>query len=189
MVSDAQRVARFIVTRRVYGAAAFNDENKRATFDFNPGEQEKAYRDAVRYLEDGLGSSAEDLGGIQLVSVSVLPRTRRRTWEELSPSQAKRYAGSRQAQNEARQHGVSVERWYEIAPDLKSFRGHAPERPVKAVYLGIAYVTYIDQVTPTGKAAPDKSAQELSAGVRQAYRRRKANERRREAYAARKAQR
>ncbi len=133
MVSDTPRVARFTSEQRVYGAAAFTDENKRYTFDFDPGGENKAFRDAVQYLEDGLGSSAPDLGGIQLVSVSILPRTRRGSWKELSAGQRKRYAASRKAQEEARQHAVSIERWYEIAPDLKAFRGHAGQRPVKVV--------------------------------------------------------
>ena len=181
MVPDAPRVARFERHTLVFGTpAAISDENRRQTFDIDRDDPEKARRDAQAYLEDGLGTSAEDLGAIVLVSVSVLPRTRRRSWAELSPNQKKRYAGSRQAKEEARQHGATVEEWYELAPDLKAFRGHARGRPPKVVYLGQAYVTYIAQDTPTGRDKPDKTPRELSKGPKDAWRRRKRNERARE---------
>jgi hypothetical protein len=190
MVSDTQRVARFTRHSLVYGTpAAVSEENRRQTFDVKDGDEEAAFRQALRYLEDGLGSSAADLGAIVRVSVSVLPQTRRRNWSELSPNQQKRYAGSRQAKEEARQHGATVQEWYKLAPDLKAFRGHARGRPPKVVYLGQSYVTYIAESTPTGRDAPDKTPRELSKGPKDAWRRRKRNERRRERYAAAKARR
>ena len=190
MVPDAPRVARFERHTLVFGTpAAISDENRRQTFDIDRDDPEKARRDAQAYLEDGLGTSAEDLGAIVRVSVSVLPQTRRRNWSELSPNQQKRYAGSRQAKEEARQHGATVQEWYKLAPDLKAFRGHARGRPPKVVYLGQSYVTYIAESTPTGRDAPDKTPRELSKGPKDAWRRRKRNERRRERYAAAKARR
>ncbi len=187
MVSGTQPVARFTRHERIFGHAPINDENRRQTYDIDRDDPQDALRKAHRYLEDALGTSAEDLGAIVLVSVSVLPRTRRRSWAELSPRQKARYAGSRQAKEEARQHGATVEEWYELAPDLKAFRGHAAGRPVKGVFVGQSYVTYIAKDTPTGRDAPDKTPRELSKGPKDAWRRRKRNERRRERYAAAKA--
>ena len=188
MVSPARRVARITHHEVVFGDPETGaDENFRQSFEFDPGGQARAFRQAMGYLEEGLGDSAADLGAIVLVSVSILPQTRRRgSLSELSANQQKRYRGSRQAKEEARQHAVSLEEWYQIAPDLLAFRGHAPHRPVKTSYVGVAYNTYIANETPTGKAAPEKSKRELSQGVKQAYKRRKRNERRRAAYAARK---
>lgn len=55
-------------------------------------------------------------------------RRRRRSIDDLSDDQRSRYLGSSQAKAEAEAHNLDVRTWYEVAPDLKSFRGHAPER-------------------------------------------------------------
>lgn len=70
---------------------------------------------------------AQDIFSIWKVTLTKpLPRTKRRNWNDLSPSYQKRLLGSKLMQEEAAQYKLSVPRWYELAPDLRSARGHLP---------------------------------------------------------------
>lgn len=53
---------------------------------------------------------------------------RRESLDDLDEATARRYRRSRVAQAEAAAHGVDLDTWYQVAPDVRAFRGHAPER-------------------------------------------------------------
>ncbi len=117
-------------------------EARRRTVEGNPevARLDENYRttaatldDARWYVGDAGLTDQPDLWAIVAMpragsAASPRYRRRRRSIDDLSPSQRKRYLGSKQAQEEARAYGMTIENWYEQAPDLKAFRGHAPER-------------------------------------------------------------
>lgn len=90
------------------------------------------YRTSVRTLSQAAayvasaGWSAEDqeLYRIDRVIVGEARPTRRRSWDQLSPSYQRRLLGSSVMKAEARRHDMSVPEWYEVAPTLKGARGH-----------------------------------------------------------------
>lgn len=80
-------------------------------------------------------SADRALYAIVRTTYAEMPHTRRRPMADLAPSTRRRYLASRQAQAEARAHGMTVEAWYERAPDLRAFRGHARgRRPQGAIF-------------------------------------------------------
>ena len=69
----------------------------------------------------------QDIFSIWKVTLTrPVPRTKRRSWNDLSPSYQKRLMGSKIMQEQAAQYGLTVPQWYERAPDLRSARGHLP---------------------------------------------------------------
>lgn len=97
------------------------------------------------------------------------PKPKRGTMAStLSPSQLKRYRGSRQAKAEAEAHGMSLEQWYRVAPDLKAFRGHAPTRKKREGETNeqykariddggeVAFAVYIARDSDVAASAPSK---------------------------------
>ena len=102
---------------------AVSDDNFRSQFD--------TLGQAEGYLhETGLDRTPELFA---IVTVPVRRESARR-WsprrpglDSLSVPQANRYRASRVAQAQAQAHGVDIETWYRVAPNLRAFRGHAPE--------------------------------------------------------------
>lgn len=84
------------------------------------------------YIEDVVGPLEMDSRGQKIWAItwemSDVKFTRRRNLKDLSANTRRDYLGSQRAKDEAALHGMTVERWYQYAPDLKAFRRKAPAR-------------------------------------------------------------
>ena len=88
----------------------------------------------IEQARRGSARATQQIWAIASIRQAVRPGVARRwsprrsSLRELEPATRRRYERSRLAQAEAEAHGVDLETWYQVAPDLRSFRGKAPER-------------------------------------------------------------
>ena len=159
--ADVREVSRELVAG---SWSAVSIENLRQSFMTR--EQALAY---VREVWADLRVS-RSLYAVVRYTYAALPHTRRGSWDALSPATRKRYAASRQAKEEARAHGLTVEQWYSRAPDLRAFRGHARGRPSSAAFPRDSNFTVyiVRDYRNTGQ-----SPAVLSARTKRAYRQRR----------------
>lgn len=108
--------------------AATRDENFR--YVFATVEEARGYVDSagLEELPEAWAIEAVPSRRVQREGRRVQYRVQRPALSHLSKAQQRRYLGSRQAREEAEAHGMTIREWYRRAPDLKAFRGHAPER-------------------------------------------------------------
>lgn len=138
-----------------------------------------ARQDAIEYILSAFGDEelGETMGAVVRRDVHV--GTRRRALADLSDATRRNYLGSRQAQVEAAAHGMSVEAWYEAAPNLGAFRRKRDAQrfePRTFAHYETWYLVYITrEYLEGGPVAPADLPSRLSQATRTAWDRWKAS--------------
>jgi len=145
---------------------AVTPDNFRVTF--------RTEAQARDYVTEDIGFRMADkqLFGILRLRYAVFarPTGNRKGWEHLTDATRRNYAASGAAQTEARMHGMTVEEWYAVAPDLKAFRRKAKGRGKTGVGVGVGEVEFPVYIARKYKGLIEDPTG-LSASIREAHQR------------------
>ncbi len=133
---------------------------------------------AAAYIASaGFTEEDQELWRIDRVVVGQRRPTRRRRWDDLRESYQKRLLGSRVMQAEARQAGMTVQEYYEVAPSLKAARGHGAGQHRGRYEVPNIKVWYEVYIARDYERVPAKTRRRWSRQAKAAWRLRKARTR------------